>query len=144
MFNLPIEDRLSSWAGHRAQLENIENPLDATLYFWKTAPFIPYNKNIEQYNQPSWPTPWEIIIENKYDDFTRALMIAYSIKYTQRFKNSTVEIRTLVDNARNSCYNVVCVDNEWALNYNDNSAVPITVIPETLLLENIIEVGLPR
>ena len=141
MFNQLPEDRLSSWAEHRAHLEESQDPLMDTLDFWRESPYIPYNNKIDPYNQRSWPTPWEIIVHNKYDDFTRALMMAYTIKYTQRFADRLVEVRTLVDNARNSCYNIVCVDGEWAINYTDIGVIRMDEIPETFLVENLIEVS---
>jgi len=142
MFTLSTEDRLSSWADHRTLLESSSDPLIDAFSFWKSAPFIPYNRNIDPYNQKDWPTPWEIIAENKYDDFTRSLMIAYSIKYTQRFKNSVIEVHTLVDSSRSICYNVVCIDSKWAI--DDKGVMDVESIPESLLIENLIEVGGPR
>jgi len=144
MFNQLPEDRLSSWVGHRSYLEESQDPLMDTFDFWRVSPYIPYNNKIDPYNQRSWPTPWEIIIHNKYDDFTRALMMAYSIKYTQRFAECIIEIRTLVDNARNSCYNIVCVDSDWAINYTDIGLIHVDEIPETFLVENLIEVSSRR
>jgi hypothetical protein len=142
MFTLSTEDRLSSWADHRASLEDSSDPLIAAFDFWSHAPFIPYNRNIDPYNQNSWPTPWEIIAENKYDDFTRSLMLAYTIKYTQRFKNSVIQVHTLVDNSRSICYNVVCIDDKWAI--DDTGVISKESIPESLLIENLIEVDEPR
>lgn len=142
MFNLSTEDKLSSWATFRSSLEDSDDPLLDVFDFWKSAPFIPYNKNIDPYNKKTWPTPWEIIAENRYDDFTRAIMMAYSIKYTQRFNNSVIEVRTLVDKNRNHCYNVVCIDNNWAI--DDGGVIPLNSIPESFLIENLIELGHPR
>jgi len=142
MFNLSTEDKLSSWAMFRSSLEDSDDPLLDVFNFWKSAPFIPYNKNIDPYNKKTWPTPWEIIAENKYDDFTRAIMMAYSIKYTQRFNNSVIEVRTLVDKNRNHCYNVVCIDSKWAI--DDGGVIPLNSIPESFLIENLIEVSNPR
>ena len=142
MFNLSTEDKLSSWATFRSSLEDSDDPLLDVFDFWKSAPFIPYNKNIDPYNKKTWPTPWEIIAENRYDDFTRAIMMAYSIKYTQRFNNSVIEVRTLVDKNRNHCYNVVCIDNNWAI--DDGGVIPLNSIPESFLIENLIELSHPR
>ena len=69
-------------------------------------------------------------------------MIAYSIKYTQRFKNTVIEVHTLVDSSRSICYNVVCIDNKWVI--DDNGVTDAGSILESLLIENLIEVGAPR
>jgi hypothetical protein len=44
MFKLNVDDRLSSWALLRAQLENCEDPFQRVIDFWLDAPFIPYNR----------------------------------------------------------------------------------------------------
>jgi hypothetical protein len=65
MFNLPVDERLSEWINHRRHLEETEDPLQDVWDFWHQAPFIPHNRNIDPYYQKSWPSPWEIIEENK-------------------------------------------------------------------------------
>ena len=141
MFDQSVDDRLSIWAAHRAELEHCVDPLSLTSDFWRFSPFIPYNKDIDPFNQRDWPSPWEIIVENRYDDFTKALMMAWSLKHTKRYKESKIEIKTLVDCNKNCYYNVVCVDDTWALNYNDNGPEPIENIPESFSLENLIELN---
>ena len=144
MFNESIDIRLSKWASHRRSIETSLDPLTDVWEFWKSAPFIPYNSKIDPYHQRSWPTPWEIIVENKYDDFTRALMIAKTLQLTDRYSNSTITIKTLVDNVKHCHYNIVCVEDQWALNYSDHGAIPIDRLSDNLLLENLIELNSPR
>jgi hypothetical protein len=143
MFNKPIDDRLSEWAHLRENLEASFDPLSDVWEFWRVAPYIPYNNKIDPYNQKSWPTPWDIIVHNRYDEFTRSLMIAWSLKYTNRYKNSKIEIKTLVNDRKDCYYNIVCVDDLWAINYNDNGPVSVKDIPESFYLENLIEVTSP-
>jgi hypothetical protein len=139
MFKLNLDDRLSSWAVLRAQLETCEDPLQQVIDFWQPAPYIHYNHLVDQYNKSSWPTPWEIIAENKYDDFTRAIMMGYSLRFTNRFKKSVIEVRTTIDSTKKACYNIVCIDGEWAINYKDNTPILLKDIPDSFLVENIIE-----
>ena len=144
MFNQPVDQRLTEWIKHRKKLDNSSDPLQAVWEFWQTAPFIPHNRNIDPYHQKSWPTPWEIIETNLYDDFTKALMISWTLKLTKKFKDSKIEIKTKVDSNRTRQYNVICVDNTWAINYNDNGPVSVLEINDGFKLENIIEVLGPR
>jgi hypothetical protein len=144
MFNLSIDDRLSSWSQHRAELDQSNQPLEDVWEFWKQAPYIPYNNRVDPFYKASWPSPWEIIVENKYDDFTKAVMIAWTLKLTKKYKNSLIEIKTYVDEQKNSAYNVVCVDEEWVINYSDNGPILAENIPDSFLLENLIELNLPR
>jgi hypothetical protein len=41
-------------------------------------------------------------------------------------------------------YNVVYINEEWVINYNDNGPIDAKDIPETILLENIVELTGPR
>lgn len=138
MFKLSADDRLSFWVQHRRSVENSEDPLNEVWEFWKNAPFIPYNKKIDPFYPKSWPTPWSIIVENKYDDFTKALMIAWTLKSTKRFQNLDIDIKIAVDKIRNTNYNIVCIDNTWAINYSDNGPILTKELPESVYIENII------
>jgi len=139
MFDLSIDERLSSWAQFRNHIETAEDPFNEVWYFWKDAPFIPYNNAVDPYFQFGWPTPWDIIVHNKYDDFTKALMIGYTLKLTKRFEKNIIEIRTLVDKEKLMSYNVICVDNRWAINYNDNGPILMENIPDSFNVENLVE-----
>jgi len=144
MFNQPVNSRLSAWALFRDHINQCDDPLKEVWEFWKSAPFIPYNNKIDPYYQLSWPSPWEIIVENKYDDFTKALMIGQTLRLTPKFQKAIIEIKTLIDNANARQYNIVCVDNIWAINFKDCGPVPINEITCTLVLENLIELTHPR
>jgi hypothetical protein len=144
MFNQPVDSRLTEWADHRRELDEVEDPLQAVWDFWHEAPFTPHNRNIDPYHQKSWPTPWEIIVENKYDDFTKALMIGWTLKLTNKFKDSKIELRTLVDSNRTRQYNLLYIDDNWVINYNDNGPNLLSELPDSFRLENLIEVSAPR
>jgi hypothetical protein len=144
MFNQSPDDRLSVWSEFRKSLENSSDPLREVLFFWKDAPFVPLNTSVDPYFRASWPTPWEIIIQNKYDDFTKALMIAWTLKLTDRFKRSKIEIKTIVDLKRNYYFNLVFVDEMLVLNYKDDNVVEARDLPDSFRYENLIEVEAPR
>lgn len=144
MFDKNTDDRLSSWADHRAALNVSDDPVNAVWEFWKNTPYIPYNHKIDPYHPRSWPSPWEIIVDNHYDDFTKALMIGLSLKLTENYKNWTIELKTLVDKSKPSVYNIVYVNNTIAINYSDLGPVSADLVPDSLVLENLIEVTWPR
>jgi hypothetical protein len=144
MFNKPPDERLSEWKSLRDSINHSDNPLPMVAEFWSKAPVIPYNHRIDQYNRKSWPTPWEIIVDNKYDDFTLGLMIGYTLKLTEKFANSKVELRTLVDQERTKLYNLVYIDDETVLNYDKWNSIKAQDIPDSFLLENLIDIGSPR
>lgn len=144
MFSQSPDERLSMWREFRTSLEESSDPLLDVIQFWSPAPFIAYNHKVDPYNQRSWPTPWEIIIENKYDDFTKALMIGWTLKYTERYSKSNIQLRTIVDNAKNLAYNVVLVDEKWVLNYDDNQPVDLANVPDSFRLENLVVLDRPK
>jgi hypothetical protein len=144
MFKKSIDDRISSWAEHRSNLNTSETPFSDVWEFWKNAPYIQYNHKIDPYHQRTWPTPWEIIIDNHYDDFTKALMIGWSIKLTERYKDSRIEVRTLVDKVKNAVYNVVYVDERIVINYSDSGPANAENVPDSFIVENLIELNRPR
>jgi hypothetical protein len=144
MFNQPVDSRLTEWIDHRKQLDEVEDPLQEVWDFWHLAPFTPHNRNIDPYYQKSWPSPWEIIEENKYDDFTKALMIGWTLKLTKKFKDSKIELKTFIDQSKTREYNLIYVDEQWVINYNDNGPITADIVPESFRLENLVEVSTPR
>lgn len=144
MFNQSPDDRLSLWSQFRQELEASDDPLTDVIEFWNEAPFIPYNKEIDPFNQFAWPTPWEIIVRNKYDDFTKSLMMAWTLKLTERYKDSKVEIKTYIDNTQTVQYNCIVIDEDKVLNYKDNEVVNYQNLPPSFRLENMLEVNRPR
>jgi hypothetical protein len=144
MFDLNEDDRLSAWSTLRKLIDVSNDPLKDMVEFWATTPFIAHNHHIDPYYQASWPTPWEIIIENRYDDFTKAVMIGYTLLLTEKFKDSSVQIKTLVDPSGKRLYNIVCVDDTWALNYDDSQVLMMGNIPSLYRLENLVQLERPR
>lgn len=146
MFNQTQDERLSSWSKFRKDLEGSTDPLQEVAEFWALAPFIPFNREVDPYNSYSWPTPWEIIVNNKYDEFTRALIMSWTLKLTDRFKNSNIEIKTITTKSsdKEMTYNVVVVDEQKVLNYRDNEVILVNDLPQDYNLENIIQVKRPR
>ncbi|NBO27822.1 MAG: hypothetical protein EBX47_06510 [Synechococcaceae bacterium WB8_1B_057] len=143
MFSLGIEERLEAWYKFRKSLSFSQDPLKETVFFWKNAPFIPFNHKIDRFNKNDWPTPWEIIIENQYDDFTKAIMIAYTLKLSIPYEDDMILIKTLVDKEKR-VYNVVEVADNWVLNFCDSNVLRISEIPDSFMVENQVELIVPR
>ncbi len=144
MFKTETDERLHLWFEFRQSLEVSQDPLQDLIDFWDQAPRIPHNHLIDPYFERDWPTPWEIIERNKYDDFTISLMMGWSLLMTEKFKNSQIEIQTVVDDQSKRIYNIVCIDNSWALNFQDHQAVEMNSIPSLYRVENIVPLKRPR
>lgn len=144
MFHKSPDERLSDWSKFRKNLDTLDNPLTELAEFWSTAPLIIHNHKVDPYNPNSWPTPWDLIVENKYDDFTLALMMAYTLKLTNKYNNDKIEVRTMVDSSKTRLYNLVYVNETDVLNYERATAIKAQYIDESLYLENIVDVVFPR
>lgn len=144
MFRTETDERFHLWFEFRNTLEASVDPLQDLIDFWDHAPRIPHNHLIDPYFDRDWPTPWEIIERNKYDDFTIVLMMGWSLLMTKRFEKSQIEIRSIVDDKSKRMYNVLCVDNKWALNFQDHLVVPIDSIPSLYRVENLVPLKRPR
>lgn len=144
MFNQDVEQRLNSWLELRKRIEVSENPLENVWDFFQSSPFTPYNRKINPYNPQSWPTPWEIVADNVYDDFTKALIISQTLKMTKRFRNSAILIKTILDLTEKIEYNLVYIEDTWVINYCDNGPITIDEMTSSFEIENIVEVTCPR
>lgn len=144
MFHKSLEERLSLWSEFRKNLDVVPDPLKSLSEFWSTAPMVIYNHNIDPYNYRSWPSPWEILAENKYDDFTLALMIGYTLKLTKKFNSNKIEVKTMVDSTKTKLYNLVYVNDDVVLNYDRFDTVNASDIEDLLYLENLVEIIFPR
>ena len=144
MFQKSLEERLTEWKALRENLDKSSDPLTTLSEFWGHAPMVPYNHHIDRYNHQSWPTPWDIIVENRYDDFTIALMMAQTLKLTEKFANSKIEVRTMVDETRTKLYNLVYIDDNMVLNYDRWQSIKSQDIPNTFFLENLVDIVRPR
>jgi len=144
MFKLNVDDRLSTWIKLRGDIDQSDDPLQLVWDFWHQAPFVPHSNSVDPFFQRNWPSPWEIIADNKYDDFTRALMIGWTLKLTKRFENSKIFLKTYVDPVNDREFNLVFIDDDWVINYNDNGPVRPESITRPFRLQNLVEVNTPR
>jgi hypothetical protein len=143
MIETAVESRLASWLDLRKKIDRLDDPLELIAEYWKNISFTAYNRYIDPYNQRSWPTPWEIIERNIYDDFTLAIMIGYTLLLTNKYSTSVIEIKTMVDKDQKKLYNVVYVDNDWALNF-DSFPIKAQDIPDSFHIENLVILERPR
>lgn len=139
-----LDARLEAWSNLRKSLDKSETPLKDVVDFWNQVSLTTYNSSIDHYYPASWPTPWEIIEHDRYDDFTKAIMIGYTLLLTDRFKNSVIEIKTLIDKTHNKLYNIVDINDLCILNFCDSGPVPHTQIPESCCIENFVQLERPR
>ncbi len=83
MWDTSIQDRLSSWFLFRRRLDRLpfEQAVQEVNTFWRQAPIS------SQYyccDTPSdWPDPWQLLVDNTYDNIARGLGMLYTISLTK-------------------------------------------------------------
>jgi hypothetical protein len=123
-------ERLAEWREFRLQLEVSETPLKDLAEFWANAPFV--NQYINPDNTKSWPDPWHLILDDKYDDLGVALGMLYTLKLTQRFIDTPCEIHTsMLPNEKSPRYSLV-IDNKWVLNWDYKEVTEVKNLPEVI------------
>ncbi len=132
MFFETYEDQFSFWKKFRSRIEKIDTPLEETIKFWTKAPLV--NKHLDAYRPDTWPDPWQIIKDGKYNDLTIAIMMGHTLKLTDRFKDSDIEIKQYLDMNNKVVYNTCVVDNK-ILNYQYGEIVVEEELPKDLVLQ---------
>lgn len=126
MFDIYREERLRAWREFRDSLEVSTSPYQDVAQFWAKAPFV--SDYLNPYNPTSWPDPWELVINDRYDHLAIALGICYTFQLTGRFKNKDTEIHMSIE--PNKEHRFICViDNEHVLNLHHGSVARIEDMP---------------
>lgn len=132
MFQNSYDKQFSIWKKFRNKIDKSEQPLEDTIKFWAMAPLV--NKHLDVYRIDTWPDPWQIIKDGKYNDFTINLMIGHTLKLSERFNESQIEIRTYLDMDSKIVYNTCYIDNK-VLNYPYGEVTSGEDIPNNIVLQ---------
>lgn len=118
VFLLNPYEIIKDWSDFRKQLKTKSKKeilTEVNAYWWK-APTVTY---LMDYEKPeSWPTPWELIFENQFDDTARAYIMAETIYMieTNVFENSKINLTIVKDYEFEKTRSILIVDN-FVLNY---------------------------
>ena len=79
VFTMPFEHRLEEWSKLRQSLsdETLEKTCVAVDDFWQQCPLNTYY--LHPHDIKVWPNPWELLNENTYCYFARALGNIYTL-----------------------------------------------------------------
>ena len=133
-----VDQRITLWREFRNTLESCKDPYTETLKFWQQAPVT--EKYLNQYNSQEWPTPWELLKENRYCPVAIPLMIGYTLKLTTRFTKVPVLIKISIDIKSQRYYNLVEVENT-IIDYENNSIVTSSELPDTVVCQEVVELS---
>ena len=109
-----IDERITRWREFRDQLTNSKEPLQDIVNLWNKAPRT--ERDLDPWNSQRWPTPWELLEENRFCPVAIPLMMGWTAKLSTRLSTSVVLIKTFIDHSQQRYYNVCMVDDN-VLNY---------------------------
>ena len=114
MFHKNYEQRLKSWSCLRQILETADDPFSKLLITYNQAPYV--SIHTDPWTKESWPDPWQLILENQYDEFCRVLGMCYSLQLTDRFSESNFEIHIVIDK-KDSMFNYLLYIDKSLISY---------------------------
>lgn len=120
MFSISAEDRIIYWRRFRIGLlkQNTLQCLESVAKLWATAPM---SSQFLAHDLPeTWPTAWELIGDNYYDDVGLALGIYYTLYYSEIF--SPEDVIYTVYKMNTEIINTVTV-HEYVLNFDHGAVV---------------------
>lgn len=133
MWNLRSEDRLREWKNFRQQINSLsfDEALVKTATLWSSAPFVLHY--LDRMETKDWPSPWELLNENKYDDMAKALGMLYTLFLSDHGKNHTFSIMTAASSSSFEVYNLVLIDQgKYVLNFVPNKVINIQPLIESV------------
>ena len=136
MFEKKFEDRLRHWHDFREGLKQAVDPVQAAIDFWNRAPDSP--RNLDPYDQSTWPDPWQMIEENSYCEFTKLLAVVYTLKLTDLFKDWQPTFKVGVDKQHTRLY-YICILKDEVLGIDPDKSVHIKQLPKDIHIQKIIE-----
>ena len=133
MFHKKYEQRLEVWSCLRQSLESSNDAFQEVIDFYRQAPRA--SIHTDPWSKEMWPSPWELIYENQYDDFCTVLGMCYSLQLTDRFKGSTFEIHICTISSLSYLY-LLFVD-DYVLNYDEGKVVMREDLPPEIKSQTV-------
>jgi len=133
-----VEDRitqkkLSAWYKLRQHLEEAFDPLNDVAKFFSQFPKIKIYT--DPYDSDAWPTPWELITEDKFCEFNRILGMCYTLQLTERFKKCQPKINVAIDRINKTVYYLLFLDDK-VYGYTEEW-IAATDLPKSLTTQKI-------
>ena len=114
IFILDFETRLKAWRDLRNKLIDCPTPDNYILIdnFWQRVPI--QNHYLHTDFIKDWPTPWQLLSDNTYCYYARALGMIYTLLL---LGNKNIDLVDAVDDNSNEVVLVLVDDAKYVLNY---------------------------
>lgn len=134
MFDKKYEQQLTLWREFRHSLETSSNPLEDTVNFFRSAPLVAIQ--VDPWTPENWLTPWELIHENQYCDFSKILAICYTLQLTDCFMDEDFEIHIVTNNKESTTHYLLFVQ-ERVIGYDWTRIVDKSQLPTDLQSQRV-------
>jgi len=138
MWNLRSEDRLAEWKEFRSIISRLsfDEAVQKTVHYWSYAPFV--NHYLDRQSPQDWPSPWELVIDGKYDDMAKALGMLYTLVLSEHGKEHTFSIIRAQEASSLASYNLVSIDDgKYVLNYIFNEVISTEKLRKELQINQV-------
>lgn len=130
-----FEDRLAVWHNVRLSIEDHPTPVQAAIDFWNQVKES--SRNLDPYDQATWPDPWEMIEENDYCNFTKLLAVAYTFMLTKSYKDCQPIIKIALDKYSHTLYYILLINDQIVGLDNDKGMYMMQKEPKNLQVQKI-------
>lgn len=137
MFKLQPRERMNLWRNFRRDLDSLPlaKAIESTDNFWQKCPFSPFYLDLD--NPVSWPTPWDLITENRYCDIAKVLGIVYTLHLTSHGPLLNPEIRAYYNAQSRHLYHIAYLcRGKYVLNLIEGEIVNKEHITQQLKLKH--------
>lgn len=127
-------ERLAAWRDFRKSQTaiSLSDQLNNIVNLWKNCDLG--NNHYDYFNISDWPSPWELILDDSYDDFGKALGMAWTLVMIDDNKTTNLKLSSYKDLDRSSFYHVVHVEDKFILNYQFDKVSNKAQLPKTASL----------
>jgi hypothetical protein len=130
VFDLNETNKLQQWKNFRNSLEVSSTAFEDVAQFWSRTPFV--SNYLDPFDSKSWPDPWQLILNNKFDDLGIVLGMCYTLQLTERFKDNKFEIHMSMSQLKKDWRYVLLIDDITVLNWNYGSVAKFNEINSNL------------
>ena len=133
MFNSFGIERLVKWKALRDTIETAIDPMAVCAQAWAYAPFV--STYLDPLDAGSWPDPWQLIINSKYDSLAIALGMLYTLNLTNRFADEDFKIYMTLAMPNHQKEFYLLVANQYVLNLEYSSVSTLEKLNEHQIIK---------
>ena len=127
-------DHFKPWVAFRTKLECSRDPLIEVARYFEHQPKVKFYT--DPYDQTSWPTAWELILENRYCAVNIILGICYTLQLTERFKHISPTINIAIDKKDKTVYYLLIIEDK-VYGYQIEEWCTLDQLPKSLIMEKM-------